>query len=63
MFNTAGNGVPISTVAFNRSGNLLAYAVSYDWSQGHENYKQGSPNIIKIHPVQDADVKNRPKKR
>ncbi|KNE65246.1 hypothetical protein AMAG_10891 [Allomyces macrogynus ATCC 38327] len=63
MFTNAGKGVPISAAAFSAQGNAFAYAVSYDWSKGHEHYQQGAANAIKIHAVQDADIKNRPKKR
>lgn len=29
----AGNGVPIPAAAFSRTGQIFAYAVSYDWSK------------------------------
>ncbi|KAJ1500620.1 hypothetical protein HMI56_003717 [Coelomomyces lativittatus] len=61
-FQHAGKGVPIPCISFNRTGTMLAYAVSYDWSRGHEHYNLGAPNLIKIHLVNDADIRNRSKK-
>jgi mRNA export factor len=55
--NNLGN--PIPTTAFSRNGNYLAYALSYDWSNGHEFYQPGAKNSIMIHPVQDSEVKPR----
>ncbi|KAI9179718.1 hypothetical protein H9P43_005048 [Blastocladiella emersonii ATCC 22665] len=67
MFSQAGQGTPITSIAFSRQGNMLAYAACYDWYKGHEhapapNTPQAAP-VIKIHPVNDADVKPRAKKR
>ncbi|ORZ41361.1 WD40 repeat-like protein [Catenaria anguillulae PL171] len=65
MFNQAGMGQPIPCMALNKQGNLLAYAVSYDWSKGHEYAPapgQQGQHRIRLHPLADADVKNRPKK-
>lgn len=57
---TIGNlGSPIPCTAFSRNGNYLAYALSYDWSKGHENYQAGAKNAVMIHPVQDPEVKPR----
>jgi mRNA export factor len=53
-------GAPISASAFNRNGSIYAYALSYDWSKGHEHHQQGSKNTIMLHAVQDADIKPRP---
>ncbi|KAJ3113362.1 hypothetical protein HDU96_003498 [Phlyctochytrium bullatum] len=59
-FNPAGN--TISATAFSRNGGIFAYAVSYDWSKGHEHNKPGSPNQIMLHAPKDEDVKPRPAK-
>lgn len=52
-------GSPIPATAFSRTGNYLAYALSYDWSKGHEYYQAGAKNSIMIHPINDSDVKPR----
>ncbi|OBZ84758.1 Poly(A)+ RNA export protein [Choanephora cucurbitarum] len=53
--------IPCTT--FNRTGNILAYAVSYDWTKGHQFYNtEGQINRLMLHPVQDDEVKPRPKK-
>ncbi|KAI8609222.1 WD40-repeat-containing domain protein [Chytriomyces sp. MP71] len=59
LFPSVGN--TISATAFNRNGTIFAYASSYDWGKGHENYKQGSPNQIFLYAVKDEDVKPKPK--
>lgn len=46
-------------MAFNRSGSLLAYAVSYDWSKGHVGMQAGHVNKIMLRPVQDDDVRRK----
>ncbi|CAE6394235.1 unnamed protein product [Rhizoctonia solani] len=53
---------PISCTAFNRTGSLLAYAVSYEWSQGHTGMTPDLPNKIMIHQTKDDEVKRRPRK-
>lgn len=50
--------MPINSIAFNRDGSLLALAVSYDWSRGHEHYQAGGKNAVYIHRVTD-EVKPR----
>lgn len=47
---------PITATAFNARGNMFAYAVSYDWSKGHEHNVANIPRKLMIHPVQDADL-------
>lgn len=58
--NTAKGGA-ITTAAFRRDGALLAYAVGYDWAQGHEGNAPASPNMLMVLPVPDDAVK--PRKR
>jgi len=36
----------ITKCAFNKDGNIFAYAVSYDWSKGHEFYNAQKKNYI-----------------
>ncbi|KAI9142924.1 WD40-repeat-containing domain protein [Paraphysoderma sedebokerense] len=67
---TAGSGptaaqtsIPISCSAFNRNGNIFAYAVSYDWSRGHEYNKPpfNAKNSIYLHASKKEDVEPRAK--
>lgn len=51
----------ISRCCFSPRGDLFAYAVSYDWSRGHEFNTPGKPNHIYIHPAFE-DLKPRNKK-
>jgi mRNA export factor len=52
-------GGTISATAFNRSGSIFAYAVSYDWSQGFQKNTQQLPNKIMLHGVAPEEVKPR----
>ena len=54
-------GGTISATAFNASGTIFAYAVSYDWSKGFAGAVQGAPNKVMLHPVQVDECKPRPK--
>lgn len=60
-FNPVGG--TISATAFNRTGSIFAYAVSYDWSKGYQQNNQQYPNMVKFHPTQEEEVKPRQKKR
>jgi mRNA export factor len=51
---------PISASAFNKLGNMFAYAVSYDWSKGAAQYTDKT-NQIYLHSVQAAEVRPRGK--
>ncbi|KAI4518453.1 WD40 repeat-like protein [Schizophyllum commune Tattone D] len=53
---------PITSTAFNRTGTIFAYAVSYDWSKGHSGNTPGHPNKLMLHACKDEEVKKRPKK-
>lgn len=46
---------------FNRQGTVLAYALSYDWNQGHTMNRADYPNVIRLHQVSDAEAKGRKK--
>eukprot|EP00928_Gymnodinium_smaydae_P055128 TRINITY_DN38738_c0_g1_i1.p1 TRINITY_DN38738_c0_g1~~TRINITY_DN38738_c0_g1_i1.p1 ORF type:complete len:359 (+),score=92.43 TRINITY_DN38738_c0_g1_i1:87-1163(+) len=48
---------PITAGKFNAAGDMYAYAVSYDWSKGHEGNHPSLPKSIMIHKVQEAEVK------
>ena len=54
-------GGPISATDFNRNGNIFAYAVSYDWSQGYQNNTPQSENKVRLHPVAADESKPRAK--
>mmetsp|Transcript_4322 Transcript_4322/g.8610 ORF Transcript_4322/g.8610 Transcript_4322/m.8610 type:complete len:359 (-) Transcript_4322:479-1555(-) len=51
---------PVTAGKFNTSGDLYAYAVSYDWSKGHEFNHPSLPRAIMIHRIQEAEVKPKP---
>ncbi|KAL6937869.1 RNA export factor gle2 [Hanseniaspora osmophila] len=53
---------PISVGTFNRSGSIYAYAISYDWAQGHNGRKPEYPNVIRLHQSSDDEVKERKKR-
>ncbi|EKM51871.1 uncharacterized protein PHACADRAFT_199377 [Phanerochaete carnosa HHB-10118-sp] len=54
-------GAPISATAFNHTGSVLAYAVSYDWHKGHMGNVPGMPNRIMLHSCKDDEVRPQPK--
>lgn len=41
---------PITRCSISSKGDLFAYAVSYDWSKGHEYYNPQKKNYIFLHP-------------
>ncbi|KAA8902073.1 WD40-repeat-containing domain protein [Sphaerosporella brunnea] len=53
-------GGTIPATAFNRNGNIFAYAVSYDWSKGHTANSPQYPNKIMLHPMKEDEAKPRP---
>lgn len=53
-------GGTISATDFNRTGNIFAYAVSYDWSKGYAHNNPQLANKIMLHPVQGDECKPRP---
>ena len=45
-------GAPVTALAFNRDGSMLAYATGYDWSKGHaENSPDKYPNKLMLYLV------------
>lgn len=53
--------LPIPCANFNSDGTIYAYASSYDWSKGADNYNPAqSKNNILLHHVVEAEVKPRP---
>lgn len=55
-------GGPITSTAFNKSGSIFAYAISYDWSKGYANNTPQFPTMVKFHPASDEEIKPRPRK-
>ncbi|KAG9049136.1 hypothetical protein FS837_011055 [Tulasnella sp. UAMH 9824] len=53
---------PISATAFNRTGTIFAYAISYDWSKGHSGMTAGHVNKVMLHALKDEEIKKKPKK-
>ncbi|KAF1921707.1 Poly(A)+ RNA export protein-like protein [Ampelomyces quisqualis] len=53
-------GGSITATAFNRTGDIFAYAVSYDWSKGYSGNNAQYPIKIKLHPVVGDECKPRP---
>jgi len=51
---------PVVAGKFNATGDLWAYAVSYDWSKGHEHNSPQLPRSIMIHKVLEDQVKPKP---
>lgn len=54
-------GGTIISTCFDRTGDIFAYAVSYDWSKGFANNTQQTVNKIMLHPVTPDECKPRPK--
>jgi mRNA export factor len=52
-------GGPIVSTSFSHTGNIFAYAVSYDWSRGFSQHTANSPNKIMLHPVTADECKPR----
>ncbi|KAL0639630.1 RNA export factor gle2 [Maublancomyces gigas] len=50
----------IPATAFNRNGSIFAYAVSYDWSKGHQSNSPGYPIKVMLHPIKDDEAKPKP---
>lgn len=53
-------GGTISATAFDRNGDIFAYAVSYDWSKGYSGNTPQYPNKVMMHPVTGDECKPRP---
>lgn len=48
--------VPITAVKFSPRGDVMFYALSYDWSKGAEHNVAGAGHKIVYHPVLDAEI-------
>jgi len=47
---------PVTTCKFNKTGALIAYSTSYDWSAGLSGYNPGGKTSIFIHQLQQQEV-------
>jgi len=47
---------PVTAGKFNAQGDMFAYAVSYDWSKGHEHNHPSLPKGVMVHKIQAAEV-------
>jgi mRNA export factor len=52
-------GGSISATGFSRTGNIFAYAVSYDWSKGYAHNTPGLANKVMLHPIVGDECKPR----
>jgi mRNA export factor len=53
---------PITAAAFNASGGILAYSLSYDWGRGYAAYNPAAmKTAVLLHSVGEAEVKARAK--
>jgi mRNA export factor len=50
--------LPVPVGAFNHTGNIFAYAVSYDWSRGSEHYNPRTNHLL-LHSVPETEIKSR----
>ncbi|BGP28714.1 RNA export factor gle2 [Rhodotorula toruloides] len=55
-------GGPVVAARFNHSSQYLAYAISYDWSQGYQGNTAAQKTKIMLHPCQEDEVKPKIKK-
>ncbi|KAI9887618.1 MAG: hypothetical protein M1823_000602 [Watsoniomyces obsoletus] len=52
-------GGAITSTSFNRTGDIFAYAISYDWSKGYAHYNPTYPNKVMLHAVGGEECKPR----
>lgn len=52
-------GGSISALAFNRTGDVLAYSISYDWHKGYTANTPDYPNQVMLHPILPDETKPR----
>lgn len=52
----------ITATAFNKTGSIFAYAISYDWSQGHQGNRPDFPTQVKLHATKDEEIKQKKKR-
>lgn len=52
----------IPVINFNRNGSVFAYALSYDWHEGYTGNRPDYPNVIRLHPTTNDEVKEKRKR-
>ncbi|KAG6918654.1 hypothetical protein DXG01_012775 [Tephrocybe rancida] len=52
-------GAPVSSIAFNHTGTIFAYAISYDWHKGHAGMVPGHPNKLMLHACNEEEVRRK----
>ena len=53
-------GGSITATRFSRTGDIFAYAISYDWSKGYAGNTPQYPIKLKLHPISGDECKPRP---
>lgn len=53
---------PVTATAFNRTGQIFAYARGYDWAQGHQGSRPDQVTDVKLHATNDEETKPKKKK-
>lgn len=54
-------GGPIVHSAYNRTGTIFAYVVSYDWGKGYAGMSPEHVNKICLHQCKEEEIKRRPR--
>ncbi|KAK4688756.1 mRNA export factor, partial [Tremellales sp. Uapishka_1] len=55
-------GTPIVSTSFSHNHDILAYALSYDWSKGHSGVPTNPVTKVMLHPVKPDEVTKKVKK-
>lgn len=55
------SNLPITCGKFNATGDIYAYAVSYDWCKGSAHYNPSAKGGIKLHNVLESEVTKKKK--
>jgi mRNA export factor len=50
-------GGSISALSYNKTGDILAYAISYDWHKGYASNNTSYPNKVMLHPADGDEAK------
>lgn len=56
--------LPVTAASYNSAGSMAAYALGYDWGQGHEYYDPGNPQMrpqIMLHKLDEKEYQRRSK--
>lgn len=50
--------MPITAATYNSSGTMMAYALGYDWGQGHEYFDPNNPQMkpaVMLHRLEEKE--------